>query len=813
MFPNVLIYDSDSIYLDHAGSTVPSKALMDAFAADMTYGLYGNPHSGSWPSQLSTTRVDDIRLRLLNFFNADPDEFDLVFVANTTAGVKLVLDGLRGLPNGYNYVHHQACHTSLIGAREEAKNSVSLDDTRVQSWIGGSCPFSEDTDSASATLFAYTAQSHMDGKRYPLSWAGKIKGQQNSQAHRIYTLIDVASFTATSKLDMSHPDYTADFTVLSLYKIFGFPDLGALIVRKSAEEVFESRKYFGGGTVDMVVCGKEQWHARKAAFLHERLEDGTLPFHNIMAAGAALTAHEELFGSMDRVSAHTSHLTRQMYDGLRSLQHGNGQQVCTLYSADAATAELGTGPVISFNIRSSVGAWVSLAEFEKLAILKKVHVRTGGLCSPGGIMSALELEPWEMKKNFSAGFRCGMDNDLMNGKPVGVIRASLGAMSTRADVDGFLEFMREFYVEPAPVEKKPEEVYRTTSNPVGQPSLRVKTITVYPIKSCGGFTVPNGVSWDVRPEGLAWDREWCLIHRGSGQALSQKRYTKMALLRPHLDFTKGVLRVEYIGTMSKRIPNTISIPLSANPALFETSCRQKSSRVCGDEISTQIYNSEEINDFFSAALDVPCVLARFPPGGRGLSSRTVKVKMQRHQQSDVMQRLLPGSFPDDIPSPPDSDTEQNQGQQQDTRQEAKMLLANESPILAIHTASVAALNEEIVSRGGTPVTEASFRANIVLEGLTGDAAREKEKQMPSAFAEDFWKKVRIGPQRFVMLGACRRCHMVCVDQETGEKNVEPFVTLSKTRRFDGKVFFGAHMMHQGRDGPAGVSVGEEVIVD
>jgi molybdenum cofactor sulfurtransferase len=46
-----------------------------------------------------------------------------------------------------------------------------------------------------------------------------------------------------------------------------------------------------------------------------------------------------------------------------------------------------------------------------------------------------------------------------------------------------------------------------------------------------------------------------------------------------------------------------------------------------------------------------------------------------------------------------------------------------------------------------------------------------------------------------MLGACRRCQMVCVDQHTAERNQEPFVTLSKTRRFDGRVYFGEHTCH------------------
>jgi molybdenum cofactor sulfurtransferase len=46
-----------------------------------------------------------------------------------------------------------------------------------------------------------------------------------------------------------------------------------------------------------------------------------------------------------------------------------------------------------------------------------------------------------------------------------------------------------------------------------------------------------------------------------------------------------------------------------------------------------------------------------------------------------------------------------------------------------------------------------------------------------------------------MLGSCRRCHMICVDQDTAEKDKEPFITLAKTRRFESKIFFGSHMCH------------------
>ncbi|ATY62444.1 molybdenum cofactor sulfurase [Cordyceps militaris] len=782
----------DSIYLDHAGTTLPSKALLDEFAAELTSVLYGNPHSGSLPSQLSTDKVDDVRLRLLEFFNADPDDYDLVFVANATAGIKLVLDGLRNAPDGFNYVYHQACHTSLVGMREEAKHSLCVTDEQVERWIHGDMPIKD--ESSTTTLFSYTAQSHMNGRRYPTSWARDIKA-----AHPIYTLLDAASLGATSQLNMSDPNFLADFVVLSLYKIFGFPDLGILLVRKSAERVFDQRQYFGGGTVDMVVVGREQWHARKTSSLHERLEDGTLPFHNIIAAGIALKTHMSLFGSMDQVSRHMAYLTHLLYTGLEKLRHGNGHAVCTLYTPNPASES--TGPVMAFNMKNSLCAWITLGEFEKLAIINKVHVRTGGLCSPGDIAATLDLQPWEMRKNFSAGFRCGLDNDVMNGKPVGVIRASLGAMSVKADVDGFLAFIREFFVEVNPPQL-PEEL-PIPANLTGKPSLRVRAITVYPIKSCGGFTVPAGMDWPIRSEGLAWDREWCLLHKGSGQALSQKRYPRMVLLRPTLDFENGVLRIHSQGGLK-----SISIPLSADPSYLDISVRQTKSRVCGEEITAQMYKSEELNDFFSQALGVPCVLARFPPGGRGLGSRLNKAKMQKHQQADKAQRLLPGSFPDDVPSPPDSDSEL-------TKAPAKILLSNESPILMIHSASLDALNEAIAQHGGPPATEAAFRANIILEGPRDTEGWDERP----AYSEDTWRRLRIGTQSFSLLGACRRCQMVCVDQETGARKQEPLATLSKTRRFDGKIYFGAHMKHDEVDSSSQanqhptIRVGEPVVVD
>lgn len=676
------------------------------------------------------------------------------------------------MPNGFGLIHHEACHTSVVGAREEASWTRCVNDEDIRSWLAGPDGLQGADTETSTTLFAYPAQSHFDGTRCPLAWSDQVRRASPS---RVCTLLDASSFCATSQLDLSHSDSAPDFVVLSLYKIFGFPDLGILLVRKPAEEVFLHRRYFGGGTVDMVVCGDQQWHAPKSQALHERLEDGTLPFHNIIAAGIALETHKSMFGTMSNISSHTSRLADHLRRGLSQLRHMNGLSACVQYRTNNEDDSLGTGPIVTFNLRDSAGSWVSLSEFEKLANLKKIYVRTGGMCSPGGIASALGLKPWEMRRNFSAGFRCGAEDDIVAGKPTGAIRASLGPMSTMSDVTRFLDFLTEFHVDQrSHLDAEVQGAARGEA--LLEHPLRVKTITIFPIKSCGGYNLPEETQWEVKPEGLAWDREWCLVHRGSSQALSQKRYPLMAMLRPRLDFDAGVLRVSFCrGTGGRE--TMASIPLAEDPNLFEPLQSENTARVCGEPVSMMRYTSDKINDFFSEALGFSCVLCRFPAGGRGLASRASKARIQSHQRKSVTR--LPGTFPG-VPSPPDSDTE--------LQQPGNILLSNESPILMISTTSVAELNQRITDSGGTAVPDSTFRANIVLEPSEGGTGL-------IAYAEDQWHTIDIGQERFELLGACRRCQMVCVDQERGQRGQEPLTTLAKTRRFDGKVYFGVHMRH------------------
>ncbi|RAL13174.1 PLP-dependent transferase [Aspergillus homomorphus CBS 101889] len=416
---NLIPYNADALrenetYLDHTGTTLYAQSALTSFINKMSSNLFGNPHSDSRSSRLSTERVDEIRKQTLAFFHADPEHFDLVFAMNATAAIKLVLEGLTHPPvsdspgktfkgPGLWVGYHLESHTSVVGLRElaAAGQHCFMSDSEVEAWIRPNpardktdrCPV-QTSNTFQVGLFAYPARSNMTGRRLPLHWPGRLRQSQYASHQRVFTLLDAAALAPTASLDcFRDPNGAPDFTAVSFYKIFGFPDLGGLI-----------RPYFGGGTVELVTCSDHPWHSRNPSRIHEILEDGTVPSHSILALGCALTTHKQLYTSQEHVSHHTTRLTAHLYQSLSSLRHHNSVKVCEIYQDPPA--EYG----------------------DKAANEHRIHLRTGSVCNPGGLAKLLQLEEWELFQNYTAEVRCGCRSVLVGHKPSGIIRVSLGAI-------------------------------------------------------------------------------------------------------------------------------------------------------------------------------------------------------------------------------------------------------------------------------------------------------------------------------------------------------------------------------------------------
>lgn len=424
---------------------------MDSFAEAMRNTFLANPHSDAANPSASSVIVADTRSKVLQFFQADQDHFDVVFTANATAAVKLVMDCFSGQPEGFDYYYHRNCHTSLVGVRELASRSHCLaSNEETEAWLHGSIKPFLGSSNDQTTLFAYPAQSNMSGERLPLTWPHQLRESRITK--NTYTLLDAAALVSTSPLDLSKHTTAPDFVAMSFYKIFGFPDLGALIVRKASSHVLEHRRYFGGGTTDIITCfGDKPWAARKQSALHSRLEDGTIAIRSILALRCAIGTHKKLFGGISEVSKHTSFLAKRLHEQLVSLKHANGLPVCHIYKATASRYGDSTtqGATIALNICKSDGTWVGPHAMGVMLRAEDIHVRTGSFCNPGGVACALDLSPTDLKKAHDNGYTCNKLGDIPESgmKLFGMIRVTLGAMSTLEDIDRFANFVEAHFAD------------------------------------------------------------------------------------------------------------------------------------------------------------------------------------------------------------------------------------------------------------------------------------------------------------------------------------------------------------------------------
>jgi uncharacterized protein YcbX len=114
----------------------------------------------------------------------------------------------------------------------------------------------------------------------------------------------------------------------------------------------------------------------------------------------------------------------------------------------------------------------------------------------------------------------------------------------------------------------------------------------------------------------------------------------------------------------------------------------------------------------------------------------------------------------------------------------RVSFADSYPLLLTTTDSLAALNDWIAdgkNRREGPLPMTRFRPNAVVSGVP-------------AWAEDTWRRVRIGAMEFRIAKACSRCVLTTVDPDTAIKGREPLVTLGKHRRWDSAVWFGVNVI-------------------
>ncbi|MBT8488433.1 MAG: aminotransferase class V-fold PLP-dependent enzyme, partial [Gemmatimonadetes bacterium] len=108
--------DGGHVYLDYTGSGLYADCQVQDHDSFLERHVLGNPHSENPASQAATRIVEDARGQVLDFFNADPEEYTVIFTSNASAALKLVGEAFpfRG---GARFVLLEDNHNSVQGIR------------------------------------------------------------------------------------------------------------------------------------------------------------------------------------------------------------------------------------------------------------------------------------------------------------------------------------------------------------------------------------------------------------------------------------------------------------------------------------------------------------------------------------------------------------------------------------------------------------------------------------------------------------------------------------------------------------------------
>jgi selenocysteine lyase/cysteine desulfurase len=423
------------VYLDYTGGALYAESQIREHLALLDNGIFGNPHSKNLTSLAMTKLVEETREYVLRYFNASPNEYIAIFTPNSTGALKLVGESYP-FEAGDNYLLTSDNHNSVNGIREFARDKkakvtyvpILLPDMRIDEDV--LAEVLEMAKPGRNNLFAFPAQSNFTGVQHSLEWIEK------AQSLGWDVLLDAAAFVPTNRLDLGkcHPD----FVDISFYKMFGYPTgVGCLLVRKSVVQKLH-RPWYAGGTITF---------SSVAAFDHyltpgpAGFEDGTVNYLSIPAVAIGLKWIETI--GMDMIHTRVMCLTGWLIEQLLGLCHSNGNPLIRLYGPPNTIMRGGT---VQVNFFDRAGRMFDCSDIERLANEQKISLRAGCHCNPGAREVALGFTKEILVPCFRDKDRLTYDQFLhvIDGKTTGALRASIGLVTTFADVYKYLIFAKTF---------------------------------------------------------------------------------------------------------------------------------------------------------------------------------------------------------------------------------------------------------------------------------------------------------------------------------------------------------------------------------
>jgi len=435
------------VYLDYTGGGLYGMSQIERHRQLLAGQAFGNPHSHSPTSLASTELVELARAAVLRFFNADPDEYEVIFAANASGALKLVGEAYPFAP-GATYLLSYDNHNSVNGIREFAHargatvaylpvrpDDLRLDEVQLRAALerpAGACARPAVAGSAGYQLFAYPAQSNFSGVQHPLEWVTQ------AQSLGWHVILDCAAFVPTNRLDLR--EVRPDFVPVSFYKMFGYPTgTGALLARRTVLTALR-RPWFAGGTITVASVQGEGWY--EPAPPPAGFEDGTVDYLGLPAVTIGLE-HLEKIG-IETIQARVSCLAGWLLEAFAGLRHSNGAPLVRVFGPQDMDRR---GATIAFYVLDPHGHPYDVYGVEAACSEHLISVRTGCFCNPGDGEVAHDLTAEDMARCFHdraavvSLMQCQRVIEDATGKVPNTVRVSLGLASNFADVYRLVEFI------------------------------------------------------------------------------------------------------------------------------------------------------------------------------------------------------------------------------------------------------------------------------------------------------------------------------------------------------------------------------------
>lgn len=478
---------------------------------------------------------------------------------------------------------------------------------------------------------------------------------------------------------------------------------------------------------------------------------------------------------MDQISRHVFSLAKTLHHSLLTLHHSNDKPVVKLYSDSDYENRSKQGGIVTFNLIRSNGEYVGYMEVVNMAALFKIHLRTGCFCNPGACQRHLSLSTEEILRNYEAGYTCGGTADLINGKPTGAVRISFGYMSTIKDVQTVLLMITKCFIDKPCIKKFPQwwEDHKIRVNQKDKHFYN-SNILDYSIpcitnteKNIANNNLQNNYhnksenNYVINPDKIITQVNKCILQQlfiypikscGAYEIIDSWNLNSKGLeydrewmiitssgtcltQKHHVNLCllKPIIFKKQ-GIMKLTYPGmpTIEIPLenTYEKSIDHPICQ---SRVCESRVQG-IDCGSEVSEWLSLILGKP----------------NLRLIRQSHER------------------------------QKKGINKTKLSFSSQAQYLLINEASVSWLVDKISDDTDfeKDTTVHRFRGNIIAKGC-------------NAFDEIQWEYIRIGNNNFKVNGPCTRCQMICIDQTTGKKTIEPLRTLAE--EFHGKLRFGIYL--------------------